>query len=164
MSRSVRGVLVGVLLCAGCSPVNEYPPDQLLRDSLGLGDDDVVRRIHVRAIGNLETVSPARLAIESGSYVEFVSTDRRIHWVRFELDSLEAEAADFLRSGSQEESPPLVNRESRFVVTFRDAPDGRYPYVVQGNGGAGRGVIVVGGEDDAGGRGLLDVLRGGGSS
>lgn len=154
-----RAVLVGCLVCAGCSPVNEHPPDQLLRDSLGLDDDDVVHRIHVRAVDHQETMSPVRLQVEPGSHVEFVSTDRRLHWVRFELDSLDAAAADFLRAASQEESPPLVNRESRFVVTFRGAPEGLYPYVVYGNGRSGRGAIVVGGEGgDGDGPGLFGIL------
>lgn len=145
----VRATVAGCLVSAACSPVNEHPPDELLRDSLGLGDGDVVRRVHLRAVEDQEVASPVQLRVEPGSHVEFVSTDRRVRWIRFELDSLDTAAADFLRAGSQQESAPLVNRESRFVVTFRDAPEGRYPYVVQGNGLPGRGAIVVG-EDDGG--------------
>jgi len=76
--------------------------------------------------------------------VEFLCVDGRVHSVRFPRDSLTAEAAAFLSRTSQLASPPLVDRGSRFVLTFEGAPPGRYPFLVEGSGGAGQGVIVVG--------------------
>jgi hypothetical protein len=33
--------------------------------------------------------------------------------------------------------------DSRFVLDFREAPAGRYPYAVEGSGASGRGVVIV---------------------
>jgi plastocyanin len=115
----------------------------VLRDSLGLGDDDRVHRIRLSGPGNRETVEPGSLDVRPGDWVEFRTADRRVHAVRFVLDSLPTAAADFLRASSQESSPPLVEAEARFLVSFQGAPVGRYPFVVAGNGTEARGAIVV---------------------
>ena len=70
--------------------------------------------------------------------------DGRIHTVSFPEDSLPLDAALFLRRTSQLESPPLVERGSRFVLTFEDAPSGRYRFRSEGPGGEAWGLIVVG--------------------
>jgi len=69
--------------------------------------------------------------------------DWRVHEVRFQLDSLSTEARAFLVATDQVDSPPLVDLHARFVVSFADAPPGRYPFAVVGNGAAGSGVVVV---------------------
>jgi plastocyanin len=83
------------------------------------------------------------ISIEPGSYVEFVTTDWLIHEVIFEADSVTRAQWSFLESTDQTASPPLINRESRYVLTFEGAPSGRYPYLIEGNGPAGRGLIIV---------------------
>jgi hypothetical protein len=76
-------------------------------------------------------------------WVQFVSGDWFVHELAFEMDSLGTSARVFLMDTDQIESPPLLQRDARFVVSFEGAPPGRYPYLLQGNGRAGRGVIVV---------------------
>lgn len=83
------------------------------------------------------------MSIEPGSYVEFVTTDWLVHEVRFEIDSLGTAQRAFLERTDQVASPPLIERESRYVLSFVEAPPGRYGYRLEGNGRAGRGVIVV---------------------
>ena len=148
MTRSIPrvGLLLSVLavLGSGCrQPDTRLRPDQLLRDSLGLGDNDRVHRVRLGSESNRELVQPPQLTVEPGDYVEFVTQDRRVHAIEFTLAGLPPAAAEFLRASGQEGSPPLVEPESRFVVSFADAPLGAYPYVVIGNGPEGRGTVVV---------------------
>lgn len=126
----------------GCKASPELRPDQVLEDELGLTDRDEVHRITVTG-GDFEQVEPPEVQIEPGAYVEFFTTDWRVHEVIFELDSLGAEARRFLEDTDQVASPPMLRRESRFVVSFGDAPEGRYPFVVEGNTAPGRGAVVV---------------------
>ncbi len=66
------------------------------------------------------------------------------------MDSLGAEARAFLRETDQVASPPLLDRDTRYVISTAGAPPGRYPFVVEGNGRPARGALVV-----------LDPSRGG---
>jgi hypothetical protein len=61
-----------------------------------------------------------------------------------------AEAAEAALAGEvptertdQVASPPLLRLDSRYVVDFEGGPPGRYPYLLEGSGAAGRGVVVV---------------------
>jgi plastocyanin len=134
---------VGTSCRAAPEPDPATLPDSLLRAELGLTDEDVVHRIVLRG-GDREVFSPDELAIAEGAWVEFVSDDWRVHEIRFELDSLPAAARAFLEESDQVASPPLVNQGARFLVSFSGAPDGRYPFVAEGNRAPGRGVVVVG--------------------
>jgi len=117
-------------------------PDAVLRAELGLTLEDRVHRVRLTG-GGAEQADPPLVAIEPGAYVEFVTTDWLIHEVIFEVDSLSAEQHDFLRRTDQLESPPLLERDSRYVLAFEGAPRGRYAYRLEGNGRPGRGAIVV---------------------
>lgn len=86
---------------------------------------------------------PRRLEVTSGSVVEFLTVDGRVHVLEFPVDSLSPLTAEFLRDTRQLESPPLVDRGSRFVVSFRGAPAGRYPFRSHGSGADAWGEIVV---------------------
>ncbi len=134
--------LAAFVLACGPSVPPELQPDELLRTELGLTDDDEVHSVRITG-GEVETVDPQETVVTDGVWVQFVTTDWRVHEVRFELDSLPEPARAFLTDTDQVGSPPLVNLDARFVVTFQDAPTGRYPFVVEGNGGPGRGVVVV---------------------
>lgn len=120
----------------------EHRPDALLRAQLGLTDDD---RVHVVTLtgGNREHAYPDSMIVPTGAYVQFVTADWRIHEVAFEVDALSPAAWRFLERTDQVASPPLIDRDSRFVVSFEGAPAGRYPYVLEGNAGPGRGVVMV---------------------
>jgi hypothetical protein len=145
--------LFTVLLVVGCAPLgacqtreqpNLNPPDSLLQDSLGLTADDRVHRVELASRNGSESVQPTELAIEPGHYVEFHTQDGRVRTVAFVLQGMTPAQAEFLRSTAQDRSPPLVEMGSRYVVSFKDAPVGRYPFLVEGNERAIQGVVTVG--------------------
>ena len=129
---------------SGCArqPDPDLRPDSVLRAELGLSDADQVYRIVIRG-GPQEELTPAQVELTDGAWLEFVSADWRVHEVRFEADSLSGPALAFLTGSDQLASPPLVDRDARFVVSFAGAPEGRYPFVVDGNRAPSRGVVVV---------------------
>lgn len=138
-------LLAATFLAAGsCEPPPDPDtlPDDLLRAELGLTPADRVHRVKLSG-GETEHADPVMVSIEPGSHVEFVTADWLIHEVIFETDSVRGARWDFLERTDQTASPPLIDRESRYVLTFVGAPAGRYPYRIEGNGGPGRGVIVV---------------------
>ena len=138
------GLALVVALGSACKRKDaSLQPDALLRDSLGLGDEDRVHRVRLSSPDNRETIEPASLEVRPGDFVEFMTTDRRVHAVAFVLDSVPPGGADFLRGSAQESSPPLLEPEARFLVAFDGAPLGRYPFVISGNGAEARGAIVV---------------------
>jgi plastocyanin len=120
----------------------ELLPDDLLRSELGLTDRDRVHTVEVFG-GSAEHAEPRRLEILPGDYVQFVSTDWRVHEVHFVEDGLSTELWRFLADSRQESSPPLVQQGARFVMTFEGAPAGTYAYRLEGNSETGDGVIVV---------------------
>jgi plastocyanin len=131
-------------LAAACAPEPDptLQPDAVLQAELGLTLEDRVYRVAISG-GQVERAEPAAISIEAGAYVEFVTTDWLIHEILFEADSLGAAQRDFLERTDQVASPPLIDRESRYVLSFVDAPPGRYAYRLEGNGRPARGVIVV---------------------
>jgi len=133
-----------VLLVASCDPPPDpdTQPDEVLQAELGLTLKDQVYRVMLTG-GATERADPVAISIEPGAYVEFVTTDWLIHEVIFEADSLAGERWFFLERTDQTASPPLINRESRYVLSFEGAPPGRYPYSIEGNGRPSRGVIIV---------------------
>lgn len=135
-----------LLLAAGCEqPDPELVPDEVLQSQLGLTPEDRVHTVRI-STGTQERAEPASLTVLPGDYVQFVSADRLVHEVRFRLDSLPAPARTFLTRTGQGTSPPLLEMDARFVVSFAGAPIGRYPYGLEGNRGAGGGEIVVAAE------------------
>lgn len=148
---AVLWISLGVALAAGwagllqgCSgePDATLRPDSLLKAELGLTDADQVYRVSISG-GASETLSPPAVELPPGAWLEFVTTDWRVHEVRFEADSLTPEGRTFLERTDQMASPPLVNRDERFLVSFAEAPEARYPFVVEGNGVPAHGVVVV---------------------
>lgn len=142
MSFAAAVLVLGIGACSERRPDPALLPDSVLRAELGLGDADRVHRIRLRG-GEREEISPPSVEVEEGDWVEFVTVDWRVHQVRFEPDSLSGEARAFLEATDQLDSPPLVDRDARFVLSFSGAPEGRYPFVSEGNGAAAGGVVVV---------------------
>ena len=142
---SGRPLLVLLVGLAACGPDPEFRPDQRLQDELGLSSRDEVHRISISG-GERETAEPREVTVPQDAYVEFVTMDSWVHEVRFELDSLDGPARDFLERTDQRDSPPMVNADSRFVVSMRGAPAGRYPFRVEGNGAPVIGAVVVASE------------------
>lgn len=131
-------LLVGL---AGCE--SRHPPDEVLRDSLGLEGSEEVHRVSLAVRDGRETAVPPTTEITPGALVEFVSGDRFVRMVEFREGELSPEGAEFLQRTGQLRSAPLLDRDARFVVSFRDAPAGRYPYRAEGNYGVVQGVVVV---------------------
>ena len=126
---------------AGCE--SSHPPDQVLRDSLGLEGSEEVHRVTLEVRENREVVEPTSMEIPTGAMVEFVSADRFARVVAFVEEEVAAEGGEFLRRTGQLRSAPLVAPDSRFVVSFSDAPPGHYPFRVEGSYGTSDGTIVV---------------------
>lgn len=137
-------VALGVVISPGACerPDPSLQPDAVLRAELGLTNSDEVHRVTLTG-GEAERAEPVAVSIAPGAYVEFITADWFVHEVIFERDSLSDDQWAFLERTDQVDSPPLVQRESRYVLAFEDAPPGRYPYSLHGNGMAGRGVILV---------------------
>lgn len=135
---------MAVLIAVSCEPPPdpETQPDATLHAELGLTLRDRVYRVTLSG-GPSERADPVAISIEPGSHVEFVTSDWLIHEVIFEADSVAGVRWAFLERTDQAASPPLINRDSRYVLSFEGAPPGRYPYLIEGNGPAGRGVIIV---------------------
>jgi plastocyanin len=123
-------------------PEARLQPDPLLQVELGLTATDRVQSVRITG-GEVERAEPHLIAVEAGAYVQFISTDWLIHEVIFEVDSLSVEQREFLERTHQLASPPLIERDSRYVLAFEGAPPGRYPYRLEGNGRSGGGEIVV---------------------
>jgi plastocyanin len=142
--RAAFGLLVIAGAMGACEEVPDprYQPDAMLQRELGLTPADRVHTVTVTG-GPAEAADPEVTEIAAGVWVQFVSGDWFVHELAFEMDSLGTSARVFLMDTDQIESPPLLQRDARFVVSFEGAPPGRYPYLLQGNGRAGRGVIVV---------------------
>ena len=145
-SGRLRSLVLGaaLLMAVSCEPPPgpDTQPDEVLQAELGLTLRDVVHRVTLTG-GPVERADPVAISIEPGSHVEFVTSDWLIHEVIFEADSVAGVRWAFLERTDQAASPPLINRDSRYVLSFEGAPPGRYPYLIEGNGPAGRGVIIV---------------------
>lgn len=141
-SRVAAAALLGFILTGCGSGESDLPPDQRLQRELGLEPSD---RVHeVRLLGGIEgAVDPAEVVVLQGDYLQFVTADSWVHELLFEVDSLAGPALSFMEGLDQLASPPMVSRGSRFVLSFVDAPPGRYPFRVEGGGPARRGAIVV---------------------
>ncbi|HIC53937.1 MAG: hypothetical protein MK486_16435 [Gemmatimonadetes bacterium] len=105
-------------------------------------DRDEVHRVLITG-GVVELAAPRATTIQPGAYLEFVTGDWLVHEIIFELDSLLPDARAFLERTDQVASPPMLRLDSRFVVDFEGSPPGRYPFVVEGSGAPGHGVVVV---------------------
>jgi plastocyanin len=133
--------LAGV--CLGCeAPDPELIPDDDLQAELGLTQDDRVHTVSLRTDAG-ETADPDSLTVAVGDFVQFVSDDWLVHEIAFQLDEITSDGRAFLAGTGQTVSPPLIDRGGRFVLSFSDAPPGRYPYALQGNRGPGSGLLIV---------------------
>jgi plastocyanin len=145
--KAVAALLLALAACRS-EPDLTLRPDSLLQAELGLTPEDVVYRIDVTG-GEVERAEPAALSIEAGAYVQFVTTDWLVHEILFDTTGLSPSQRGFLSRTDQMQSPPLIDRGSRYVLSFVDAPPGQYTYRLEGNGTASRGTIVVAAPGDA---------------
>ncbi|MGY8777704.1 MAG: hypothetical protein ACKVIN_06235 [Longimicrobiales bacterium] len=127
----------------GCEPVDPaLIPDAQLQAELGLTEDDRIHTVQI-STGVGERSDPDAVTVSAGEFVQLVSTDWFVHEVRFDLDAMALDTRAFLERTGQTVSPPLLQEGSRFVLSFANAPAGRYPYLLEGNRESGLGEIVV---------------------
>ena len=92
MKRSFLPLLAVVSLLSACGELeNLNPPDQMLKDSLGLTDQDRVHRVILRSLDQAESIEPTDISVEPGSYLEFLTRDRRVRVVSFLMNELAPE-------------------------------------------------------------------------
>ena len=119
------------------------PSDPELREALGISDDVTIHRVDLEGEGSSRFIRPDTVVIAPGDLVQFVARDHRPHLVRFPQAGLPGQLLEFLRRTAQDSPPPLVERGARLVLTFDGAPEGRYPFLVEGDGGSAGGEIRV---------------------
>ena len=142
----MRGWLVAVVSVLACSPVDHDVREAL--SALGVESVGEVYVVSLAGWGGDESSVPDTVHIEPGAVIVFQVADYRVHTVTFLLDSLPPQQARFMDRASQGQSPPLIERGSRYIVPFADAPAGTYPFEVRGFGRTAAGAIVVGAEPD----------------
>lgn len=146
LRRGLLTVLAAAVVAACADEVPpELRPDAVLRDSAGLAEGDVVHTVAVDGTSGRDVARPARVALRAGAHVAFATADGRLHHVRFDTSVMAPGPARWLAEGDRVESPPLLGRDTRWVVDFTDAPAGIYPFRLEGNGDPGGGVVEVGG-------------------
>jgi plastocyanin len=131
----LRWVMLPLLFSsASCLPEPPPPSDPELREELGIPDEVPIHRIDLSGRGDLMRVVPPVTHAAPGDVVQFVVLDHRVHLVQFREERMSGELVEFLRSTGQDRIPPLMERETRLVLTFEDAPVGVYHFQVEGNG------------------------------
>jgi len=134
-------LLIGTI--TGCEPMDPaLRPDAQLMSELGLSDRDRVHSVSLTSDG-YERAQPDSVVVRPGDFLQFVSADWLVHEVHFDSARMDQDTRSFLVLTEQMHAPPLLHLGARFVVSFRDAPPGAYPFRLEGNRGPGGGVIVV---------------------
>ena len=145
MIRWRRLVAATLLLLSGmgCKPIDPtLLPDAQLISELGLTERDRVHTVSLTTEAD-ERADPDSIIVQIGDYLQFVSSDWLIHEVRFDSAEMSDRTRSFMIVTDQMRSPPLLQRGARYVLSFADAPQGAYPFWLEGNRGIGGGVIVV---------------------
>lgn len=86
-------------------------------------------------------LEPDTVRIRPGDVVRYVAADARPHAVAFDHGRLAPEAAAFLQRTGQLRGPPLIHPGASWVVSFRGAPPGVYPFIDLSQ--SAQGVIIV---------------------
>jgi plastocyanin len=73
-------------------------------------------------------ITPAQVTVRTGDLVRFIASDAGAHAIAFDGETLEQGAREFLDRTGQMRSPPFVESGSTWVVSFKDAPPGKYSY------------------------------------
>ena len=145
MRRVLVALLAGVVLTgAGCT--DEVPvalrPAQELVDSLGLRETDVVYEVGVSTRDGAEVGAPSEVRMELPGRLSFRSDDPRARRIVLDTAALSADLRAWF-AGRAIASPPLVQRDARWVVDLRDAPTGTFEFVALGGTADGRIRVVI---------------------
>ena len=139
---------MGALVCLavmGCGIEPKTPPDEVEESRADLHSEiaAVAQVVYLAGGRDVEHVVPPHLEIGTGEWVQFVTLDRRVHTLSFVPDSLSPAALAYLADTGQLEGPPLLERGSRFLVDFREAPAGRYVFSSTSHGDPVFGSVTV---------------------
>ena len=145
-SPAAAAALLLFLLLPACFQEPPPPPvdlDAPLRLELGIPADVPIHRITLGGRGSRDRVTPLRTEAAPGDVLHILSADRRIQTFRFVLDGAPPEWQEFLQETGQLGSPPLTDVGSALVLSLEDAPEGEFPFVVEGHGDPVRGVVDI---------------------
>lgn len=134
-------ILAAGMFLSGCLREAPPPSDPELAEALGLSPRTPIHRISLADREGRIGVFPSVLEIGARDVVQFRAEDRRVYGIRFLEAEMSSASRDFLADRHQLASPPLVEAGARFVVSFEGAPEGIYPFLVEGSGGSQRGEI-----------------------
>jgi plastocyanin len=134
-------------LTAGCdrsgsSRADEKGPRvlELSGDTLKVPDSVRVATVRIDRT-KLAELEPAQSTVRTGDLLRFIAQDAGAHAIAFDGDDMSDEARVFMERTGQLRSPPFMAEGSTWVVSFKDAPTGSYPYRCPTHGI--QGVITV---------------------
>ncbi len=143
-ARARRALAALALLgSVACDAPPDLQPDAELQRAYGLTPRDRVHVVALEHVPPVERVSPVETSLRIGDWVVFQAADGFGRRVLFELDSLSAEALDWVTAHEIEAGPPLLTVGVRWVISFDGAPEGRYPFRVEGSAQPARGALNV---------------------
>jgi plastocyanin len=100
---------------------------ELAGDTLQVPDSVRVATVRIDR-SRLDELDPAESTIRTGDLLRFIAQDAGTHAIAFDGDAMTDEARAFLQKTGQLRSPPFLQKGSTWVMSFKDAPVGRYPY------------------------------------
>ena len=135
-------VLTATAACGDRGPASARDDDgprvlELNADTVKLPDSVRVATIRIDRTKRDE-FEPGAISVRVGDVVRFISSDAGSHAIAFDGDAMAPEARAFLEKTGQLRSPPFLAAESRWVMTFADAPSGEYPFRCPTHGVQGR--------------------------
>jgi hypothetical protein len=137
-------VLVLALLSgtvSGCREGGAIPRDPELAEALGVSARTEIHRVDLVTRGGMVVALPTRVELSEGALLQFVTRDWLVYSVR--LRAVDPEGDQWIEGTRQRHSPPLVEKEARYVLNFEGAPPGDYPFEVVGQGSNLEGTVRV---------------------
>jgi plastocyanin len=116
LRAAVGGLLVQAVACGDAAP------------GVLSGADPEVREVLVVGRAGRFAFDPEEVAIPPGGRVRFVHTGFVAESVRFPLEGLEPQAAEWVRERGLDAGPLLTRPGEVYDVTFDGAPEGLYPF------------------------------------
>jgi plastocyanin len=109
---------------------------ELAGDTVKLPDSVHVATVRIDRT-KLAELEPATSTVRTGDLLRFMAQDAGAHAIAFDGSALSADARAFMERTGQLRSPPFMAEGSTWVVSFKDAPPGTYPYRCPTHGAQG---------------------------
>jgi plastocyanin len=129
----VLAALLPLAACEGSKDgkgrADEKGPRELTfgSDTVRLPDSVHVATVRIDRTKAAE-LEPAETTVRTGDLVRFLSLDAGAHAIAFDGATMASETRAFMERGGQMRSPPFMAAGSSWVVSFKDAPPGAYPF------------------------------------